>query len=361
MAGHRRRKLRGGGPNSRALEQSEIDTILAWVAAGTPEGEPRDDLSVPEQPGLGPDATEFSTPEFVPEPQGGMFAQFDEYRCFLIDPALEQDMFITGYEVIPGNPALVHHVLAMPVDPDLVVDQQGNTNLDLIEALDAESPDRIGWECFGAAGEGVAPNQIPVTWAPGQGLVDFPAGSGARIAAGDLLVVQVHYNMVDPEVIGQSDSSMVRMRLTDTVAREGYFDLPDPLLDSLFGGVPDTLPAGEEAYDYVWTLPIEDYIGGTPLASLELWGFFPHMHGFGKAMKMRVLDGEGNEVACVGEVNRWDFGWQLYYFYEQPITLAKDYTLEVTCTYDTTGVSEPVLPGWGTDNEMCLAGLYLVP
>jgi hypothetical protein len=28
--------------------------------------------------------------------------------------------------------------------------------------------------------------------------------------------------------------------------------------------------------------------------------------------------------------------------------------VDVTCTYDTQAESAPVLPGWGTRNEMCL-------
>lgn len=351
----------GDWADSKALEQAEIDTIVAWVEAGMPEGEPRDDLQVPEQPNLGADAFEIVTPEFQPEPQGGVFAEFDEYRCFLIDPALEQDMFLTGYEVMPGNEALVHHVLTMPVDPDEIVDDQGTTNIEIIEALDAESPDRLGWPCFGAAGDNVSVRGMPVTWAPGQGLVEFPEGSGSRIAAGDLLVTQVHYNMADPEVIGQTDSSMVRMRLADSIEREGIFDVPDGLLNTLFTGEPDMIPAGETGYDYTWTLPVDEYLGWFGATTLDLWGYFPHMHQYGIEQKVRVLDAEGNEVDCIGDVQHWDFGWQLYYFYEQPITLSAGQTIEVTCTYDTTSVDQPITPGWGTYNEMCLAGLYFIP
>jgi len=61
------------------------------------------------------------------------------------------------------------------------------------------------------------------------------------------------------------------------------------------------------------------------------------------------------------DVPRWDFNWQLQYFYEQPRTLSGNDTLRVTCTFDTSGETEPVLPGWGTHNEMCLMGLFLVP
>jgi hypothetical protein len=344
--------------HSRALPQEQIDTILAWVDEGTPEGTPRDDLELPELPGLD-GATVFATPQFVPEPEGGIFSKYDEYRCFLIDPALEQDAFITGHEIIPGNEALVHHVLVAPVDPQRQVGG-GMTNLERIESLAAESPDREGWSCFGVAGDGVEVESLPVSWAPGQGAVELPAGSGSRVRAGDLLVVQVHYNMTDPEVIGQSDSTTVKLRLADEVAREGLFDLPAGLIGTLYEGEPYQLPPGEEAHEFTWRIPADWYIGWQGSEQLELWGFFPHMHDLGTQLSARVLDEQGQEVGCLAEVLRWDFDWQLYYFLEQPIVLEPGYEIEVTCTYDTTTVTEPVWPGWGTQNEMCVAGVYLV-
>ncbi|NVB38308.1 hypothetical protein G6O69_10735 [Pseudenhygromyxa sp. WMMC2535] len=349
----------GEWANSRALSQAEIDTILAWVDGGRLEGTPRDDLAVPEIPGL-EGATLYTTPTFTPEPEGGVFAENDEYRCFSIDPELDADTFLTGYEVTPGNDALVHHLLLMPVDPEGASELDGLSNLEVIEALDAESPDRLGWPCFGAAGDGVNVEGIPVTWAPGQGVVDFPAGSGVRVTPDELFVVQIHYNMADPEVLGQSDSTTVGLRFADSVEREGLFDLPDGLLESLFEGEPDALPPGEEAYEYTWELEVSDYLYWLGKQQFELWGFFPHMHDYGISLRARVLDAEGQELSCVGDVPRWDFGWQLYYFYEQPIILEHGQRLEVTCTFDTRSSDEAILPGWGTHNEMCLAGIYLL-
>ena len=70
------------------------------VAAAGPErplrdGERRLDLVMPE-------AYSPSAPT-----QGGT----DDYRCFLLDPSLEQDTFVTGVDVRPGNPDVVHHVI----------------------------------------------------------------------------------------------------------------------------------------------------------------------------------------------------------------------------------------------------------
>lgn len=344
---------------SRALSQAEIDTIVEWADGGAIEGQPRDDLTVPELPKL-EGGTPFVTPLFTPEPAGGALAKFDEYRCFLIDPALDQDMFITGYEVVPGNEALVHHALTSVIDPNLEVGE-GVTNLDVITALDQESPDRLGWPCFGIAGEGVEPSSLPATWAPGQGIVNFPEGSGSRISAGNLLVIQIHYNMVDPTVIGQSDSTTVNLRLESEVEREGVFDLVTGLINTLLEGDPHTLAPGNEAETFTYTFPAQTYIDWLGTDTVELWGFFPHMHERGTTMNVRVLDAQGEDAGCVADVPRWDFNWQLYYFYKQPIVLHGGQMIEVTCTYDTSADAEPIFPGWGTHNEMCLAGLYIVP
>ncbi|MCH9680271.1 MAG: hypothetical protein K0V04_02465 [Deltaproteobacteria bacterium] len=343
--------------DSRWLPQPLVDTIVAWDADGSPEGEPRDDLSLPPPETL-EDATAVGTPNFLPEIQGGELAEFDEYRCFLVDPQLPSDQFLTGYDVAPGNAAIVHHVLVMPVDPTEPVGG-GQTNADVMADLDAQSPDREGWPCFGEAGNGVDISGIPVAWAPGQGIVEFPEGTGLRISAQEQLVIQVHYNLVDPESRGQTDQTDVLLRLEDSVDREGVMLLPDPFLDSIFGGAPIELPPGEPSVDYTWELPVSDLLGGSGLDSVDLFGVFPHMHEFGRAMSMEI-DGPGGPE-CAADVQHWDFNWQLQYFYEQPRTLTLDDVLRVTCNFDTTSVTEPVTPGWGTNNEMCLMGLYLVP
>jgi hypothetical protein len=51
----------------------------------------------------------------------------------------------------------------------------------------------------------------------------------------------------------------------------------------------------------------------------------------------------------------WDADWKKFYFYEQPIPMDANTELEISCTWDTTGLTTPTLPGWGADQEMCLA------
>ena len=66
----------------------------------------------------------------------------DDYRCFLLDPELDRDAWLTGTQVLPGNPDVVHHVILFQVPPAQVA---------AAEAKDA-AEDGEGWTCFGGTG-----------------------------------------------------------------------------------------------------------------------------------------------------------------------------------------------------------------
>ena len=345
--------------SSRYLSDQEIQTIVDWAEAGAPEGTPGAGITPPSTGHLD-GATPFHTPQFEPVPVGDAVARFDEYRCFRVGEPLASTSFLTGYEVLPGNPTLVHHVLVMPVDPS-VVSADGRTNEQVMQALDAESPDRDGWPCFGAAGDGVDAAGIPVTWAPGMGPVAYPDGTGVRVEAGTVWVAQVHYNLAREGALGQSDSTEIRLRLAPSADRPGGFDLPDQFLETLFEGDPASLPPGQAQVPYSFQVPVDDYLGFFGTSEVQLYGVFPHMHELGRSLRVERVPADGTEPECLGDVPRWDFNWQLFYFYRQPITLRAGDQLRVTCNFDTTSRTEPTLPGWGTQNEMCLAGVFLVP
>ena len=337
------------------LTDEEIALVAAWVDEGLAEGEPQS-LEVPAVSSLD-ESLELRTPDFVPEIQGGDLAQFDEYRCFLIDVDVPKDGFITGFDGQPGNVRLIHHMVAMPIDVDLLVTADGRTNGDIIQELSDESPEREGWECFSRAGEGVVPSGVPITWTPGKGVVEFPEGTGIRVYQGDQFVVQVHYNLASQDLIGISDSSAIGVRIEDEVEREAFMFPIDPLLDSMFDDEPTTLEPGQPSVQYTWEMTFGGVLG--PLPSVDLFGIFPHMHGYGRKFDMAVHQDDGS-VDCGAQMDRWDFDWQQLYFYADPITITADSRMEVTCDYDTTAATDPVLPGWGTTNEMCLADLYVV-
>jgi hypothetical protein len=337
--------------HSLALPDRDRATLAQWVTDGAAEGTPRS-VELPSRPSLA-DATEFRTPVFSPVAQGGELAQFDEYRCFLMEPGVDDMRYITGYDVEPGTPSVIHHVLVNIVDPAAESDVPGTTNAEVMTALHAQSPDRDGWPCFGMAGDGVKVESVPVVWAPGQGVVEYPGESGVPVVPGRKLVVQVHYNLADnPGPI--TDQSVIRLRLAPTVPNVGIMVLEDQLLNTLFDDMPYALAPGKPSVTYSWQTHVSDYFGNIP--DVKLYGVMPHMHQRGHQFRMNV--GPSADLTCGMDVQSWDFHWQHMYFYTQALAMTPDSQINVTCDFDTSAETAPVLPGWGTRNEMCLAALY---
>ncbi len=128
----------------------------------------------------------------------------DDYRCFLLDPALERDTWLTGTHVLPGNPEVVHHVILFQVPPAQVA---------AAEAKDAAEEDE-GWTCFGGTGldqfQDVDNAAWIGAWAPGGEESVVKPGFGVRLAKGSRVVMQVHYNLLAGQ---QPDTSAAQLRL----------------------------------------------------------------------------------------------------------------------------------------------------
>jgi len=334
------------------MTDEEIAVLSDWVATGMEEGEVED--RNPPEPFPSLEATHSVTsPVFEPVPVGGDLAEFDEYRCFAMPVEdMDGDMFLTGFDVAPGNSAIVHHVIGHIVDPNADSDFAGRTNAEQMAALDAESPDRPGWPCFSGAGDDVEYSSDPMGWAPGQGATNFPAGTGVAMPEGSWIVTQIHYNLSNPETLGTTDSTELQIKLSppSEVSKPMYVIYLDFLL--AFG---DTLPADRPNYRYRNSVSLQEL--DVPI-SIDIVGVMPHMHQYGQRLNATILRDDGSEE-CIVEVPEWDFDWQYIYFYETPVTVDPADLFELTCWFDTTTADDDVLAGWGTQNEMCLTILWV--
>jgi hypothetical protein len=351
----------GDFQGSNWLSDAEILTITRWAERGALEGTPANGLQPPAPLTLG-EAVDVSSPSYRPEARGDSLAHADDYRCFAVEappPASGAPPFMTGYEVVPGNPAMIHHVLLLQVDPTKVL-ADGRTNAQVMRALHDASPDQDGWPCYGLAGEGVEVAGVPVTWAPGMGVVRFPQGTGVQMSPRLQLVMQVHYNLARPEFARRPDVTRIRLELASSVERPGFFDDEDEFLRTIASPTPASLPAGQKRAEYSWELGYDEALAATGAPYLDVYGIFPHMHATGRTQRVEIIKAAGG-TACAVDVRAWNFDWQLYYLYKQPLRLEPGDKVRVTCGYDTSGRKEAVLPGWGTANEMCFLGLFLVP
>lgn len=343
--------------HARWLDDTEIDVLAAWVDDGLVEGDaPSTPLTPPVPPVLtGAGIEEVYTPDYTPVPQTEPGGEHEDYQCFLVPLHTDHDRFITGFEVVPGNDRIVHHVLGFKVNP--TVFDNGAT----MQALDDASPDQIGWDCTGAAGDNVFVESVPVTWAPGTGAVEFPTGTGIPMGPDDVLVVQIHYNIANET---GTDSTAVRIKYADEVERPAVQALWDPFLYSSVFGAPESLMPGMPSVTYAWndTIATMMSFGGDVEATtgpVQIWGVLPHMHKRGRKMMIELET--GGQRSCAADVDRYDFAWQTSYFFEQPLTADLSDKFFVTCDWDTRGDTEPVMPGFNTANEMCLVGIYAVP
>ena len=304
----------------------------------------------------------------------------DDYRCFLLDPKIAADSFITGFDVRPGNPDVVHHVILFRVPPDLV----GQA-----ERKDADTPGE-GWTCFG--GSGIDDGSIYDApwlgaWAPGGAEQVYAAGLGERFDAGARIVMQVHYNLVNGV---EPDTSAAKLRLTrdpSTTALETRL-LPAPVelpcrpgtggelcdRDAALADVKARFGAGPGNTANALHL----LCGGAPAGPVQscttdirspetIRGVAGHMHLLGRKIKIEVNPGTP-EARTILDIPVWDFDNQGSRP-TKPIHLTRGDTVKVTCTHtqelrDRLPAFEGqpdryVLWGEGTTDEMCL-GILLV-
>ena len=141
----------------RSLSSTQRDTLLQWLAADAPEGDPADYVPPVADTVAGVRADVFLPLEEAYTPVG----QPDDYRCFLLDWPAEQEQYITGFGLAPDRLDMVHHVLAYIVEPQ---------DVETYEAMDAQHPGP-GYECFGGPTAGdsnvrARPRQFG-GWVPG--------------------------------------------------------------------------------------------------------------------------------------------------------------------------------------------------
>ena len=267
--------------NDPRLTQEEIDTIVAWVDAGAPEGDPKD-LPLPKQYiegwGLGkPDAV-FSMPQrFRVKPEGEV-----KYQYFSVPTNFKEDKWIQAAEARPGNSEVVHHIIVFVKEPG------ERANL---------------WA-----------NHLCGT-APGMPPDIFPPGTAKLVKAGSTLIFQVHYT---PNGKVEYDRSRVGLLFAKKPPRE-RMRLRALMKRRL------RIPPGDPAYvaksQYTFRWP------GT------IWGFTPHMHLRGKSFRYEItLPGKKPETLLW--VPNYDFDWQNSYELETPLKVPAGTRIDCTATYD---------------------------
>jgi hypothetical protein len=308
-------------------------------------------------------------------PNGGT----DEYRCFLVDPKLTTDAYLTGSQFLPQNTAIVHHAIFFRVDPGQAAKARA------VDAADSGE----GWTCFGDAGIGGDAGWV-AHWAPGANETLLSAGVGYPMPPGSLLVMQVHYNLLaSGGKPAGADQSSIRLRLADGAKKMSPLEtteLPAPVELPCAAGESGALcdrsaavaDVGRRFGDDVGSAENElvhmcDNGTPTPGATQHcdrpvhgagtIYAVAGHMHLLGRSIKIELNPGAAGARTLL-DIPQYNFDDQAIHPLATPLAVKAGDTLRVTCTHDA-GLRK-LLPqlrklppryvvwGDGTSDEMCL-------
>jgi hypothetical protein len=347
--------------NDARLSQHDIDTIVAWVDAGTPKGNAADMPSVPPPPpkwlhpqGIAPDAV-LTLPEVSVSASGEV-----PYLQQRVKVPLPADRWISAMQVVPGNHALVHHmgitevVLADGLSPNdldaltkvarqmgLADDALMHPRPAVLDALNPESYDMLG------------------VYTPGSTFEMYDDDSGKLLKAGKDLYVNfnIHYTTT-----GKPERNRSELALWFSPQRPSHQLLRAPIAVStiiangreLLTDDPGTKAEGTD----VAIPPIPPFaknyelIGVTAFTlPVTLYQFQPHAHMRGKDFTYAVVFPDGRQQVVL-TVPKYDFHWQLAYQLETPLRLPAGSKLVVTAHYDNSA-SNKHLREHGVDPQTC--------
>ncbi len=323
--------------HERLLTDDEIKHIRDWVNTNAKEGDPSLAPTPPSYSG----GAEIINPELTVEmPLYTVNTSTDLYRVFPVPTNLaESDWYITGFEVIPGDPSIVHHVLVF----------QDSTNTAI--TLDAADPGP-GYTSFGGVKSNTA--KLIGAWVPGSRPYYLPNGMGIKYFRNANILIQVHY---PKGVSNKTDRTKILMRMKRGNMRNVNIDPILAHVAPILTNGPLFIPKNT-----IKTFKEQFPINNQPLGvDVSVLAVSPHMHLLGKSFKVYGIKSNGDSIPMI-KINNWNFHWQGSYNFRKVLKVPLGSKLYGEATYDNT-INNPYNPsnpprdvslGEATTDEMML-------
>jgi len=321
----------------RSLTQKEMDTILAWVAAGSPQGNPAD-MPPPVQWADGNDwnyAKEFGRPPdlIIKSPKYTQKAgAMDAWYKPVVDTGLTEARWVRAIEMRPSTikgRKITHHALAFLVQNDAEAKA-------MLSDPDADSGAGLFME-----------------WAVNKQGEMMRENTGKLMLPGSRIRWDIHYSD------GGED-------ITDEVQLGIYFYPKDQTPKyrtalSLYSGI----QGGNRALDIAPnTISVTQNFHVMRRAG-RVENFQPHMHLRGKAQMLEAILPNGQQMV-LGHVNRFEFNWMNNYVFDDDYAplLPKGTILKVTSWHDNTAANKNnpdpnQWVGWGDRTVDEMAHLWI--
>jgi mono/diheme cytochrome c family protein len=333
------------GETSRAfasderLSADERRTLLDWLRSGRKEGDPAD----APQPiawikrgewAVGQPDFVFKMPKPFPVPANGVLNYVYIPVPVNGGKGFPEDRWISAVETHPGARQVVHHVQIHeyfgPIDHEpKPLDQI------LIYGLGIETARLIGSYTPGNE-EG---NKLVLNRYLSES--DKAAGktAGVKLSKGANLMFEVHYTT---NGTAMDDQSEVGIQFSERK--------PDMLLETWFpfrSRADMIVPANVGHHTLQDLYHFGRATNGKPVL---LHGIRPHMHSRGKSFRVELVNAKGMSLDAVRDFSQhelvrgepiltvpvWDFSWQRFYQFKEPILIRPDQALLATAYWDNT-------------------------
>jgi hypothetical protein len=330
--------------NERRLSDAEKKTILDWASHGAPRGSDKD---LPPAPvytdgwAIGtPDAV-FEMPEAFAVPSQGAVA----YQYFYIPTNFTEPKYVQAIEARPGNRAVVHHVLVSYIArPDMTRTPVLKMNQEFMRL-----PDPVVGGNVPKRPPAGAQSRLIATYAPGTRPQIFRPGTALRLEPGGTIELQVHYT-------SSGEAAADRTRVGIVFSKD---PAPREIRASNFYNATLVLPAGSS------NTAVPGEVGFQQ--DTLVYGLFPHTHLRGKRWEYRLVMPDGTEKPILS-VPKYDFNWQTYYMFREPLLVPKGSKIVSTAWYDNSAANKhnpdpKVDVHWGdqTWEEMQYTGILFSP
>ncbi len=285
--------------NDRTLAKADIDTLVAWVDANAPAGNPKDapkPIAFTEGWNIGKPDVILEMPAEYQVPANGTI----EYQHFVIPTGFSEDRWVQVVELRPGNRAVVHHAAVFVRTPE-------SKWMRDVKPGEAASGKQV-------SGQGLG-DELLDFHVPGSVPHALSNGQAKLIRAGSDLIFQMHYT-------SNGKPATDRTRLGIVFAKEPP---RERILTLQIANQRFAIPPGAPDYPVNAALTVQ--------ADARIVALNPHMHLRGKSFEFRLVP-PGGEAQTLLKVPHYDFSWQLQYYLADQLPIAPGTKIECTAHYD---------------------------
>jgi hypothetical protein len=271
----------------RSLSVEEKQTLVHWIEAGAPRGKGADPLA-DLQKTWGEWA--FGKPDMVVEipaydvPATGIV----DYQRYVVPNTLGRDVWVRATDIVPGDRAVVHHVIVGVYDPKIPDER--------MRMIKASSPS------LGA-------------YVPGNGPTLYPQDTGVLLRKDQAIAFQMHYT-----VSGKAVRDVTRFGLYFRDAAPTY-EFKTVALANPNIKIP---PNAKEHPETIAQVFPRDMI---------IYRLTPHAHFRGRASQFTAVYPDGRQELLLS-VPKYDFNWQTSYTLKTPLQVPAGTKIVHSTVYD---------------------------